>query len=73
MVAFRFIEALSLALQVVFNETTVFTDRLLPGELAILAAAFQANGASASLASLDANLLTRAERALVAPVLQGSP
>ena len=73
MVAFRFIEALSLALQVVFNETTVFADRLLPGELAILAAAFQANGASASLASLDANLLTRAERALVAPVLQGSP
>ena len=73
MVAFRFIEALSLALQVVFNETTVFTDRLLPGELAILAAAFHANGASASLASLDPNLLTRAEKALVAPVLQGSP
>jgi hypothetical protein len=41
--------------------------------LAILAAAFHANGASASLASLDPNLLTRAERALVAPVLQGSP
>jgi hypothetical protein len=60
LVAFRFIEALSLALQVVFNETTVFTDHLLPGELAILA-------------SLDPNLLTGAEKALVTPVLQGSP
>lgn len=62
---------------IVFNETTVFADRLLPGELAILAAAFHANGdsarARASLASLDPNLLTRAEKALVAPLLQGSP
>ncbi|MGA0850257.1 MAG: hypothetical protein ACO3RX_09915 [Chthoniobacterales bacterium] len=61
----------------VFNERTVFADRLLPGELAILAAAFHANGdtarARASLASLDLNLLNRAERALVAPVLQGGP
>ena len=62
---------------IVFNETTVFADRLLPGELAILAAAFHANGdsarARASLASLDPNLLTRAEKGLVAPLLQGSP
>lgn len=61
----------------VFNERTVFADRLLPGESAILAAAFQANGdtarARASLSSLDLNLLNRAERALVAPVLQGGP
>ena len=61
----------------VFNETTVFADRLLPGELAILAAAFDANGdtarARATVASLDQNLLTRAEKALIAPVLQGSP
>jgi hypothetical protein len=61
----------------VFNERTVFADRLLPGELAVLAAAFQANGdtarARASLASLDLNLLAPAERALVAPVLQGGP
>jgi hypothetical protein len=39
--------------------------------------AFHANGdsarARASLASLDPNLLTRAEKALVAPLLQGSP
>jgi hypothetical protein len=59
----------------VFNERTVFADRLLPGELAILAAAFHANGdtARASLTSLDLNLLTPAEKALVAPVLQGGP
>jgi hypothetical protein len=60
-----------------FNERTVFADRLLPGELAILAAAFHANGdtdrARASLTSLDLNLLTPAEKALVAPVLQGGP
>ena len=61
----------------VFNERTVFADRLLPGELAILVAAFQANGdttrARAAAASLDVNLLAPAERALVAPVMQGSP
>lgn len=61
----------------VFNERTVFADRLLPGELAILAAAFHANGdtarARASLASLDLDLLNRAERALVAPVLPDAP
>jgi hypothetical protein len=61
----------------VFNERTVFADRLLPGELAILVVAFHANGdtarARAAAASLDLNLLTPAERALVAPVIPGSP
>ena len=78
-VNFRITHALNLlsqgnaaeALQV-FDDITVFADRLPAGQLAVIAAVLQANGenerAQAAVAAIDTNVLAPGEYALIAPL-----
>jgi hypothetical protein len=56
----------------VFDDITVFADRLPPGQLAVLAAVLAANGdaprANAAAASIDPDLLAPGEYALILPL-----
>ena len=81
-VTFRITHALNLlrhkqpaeALQT-FDDITVFADRLPPGQLAVIAAIFAANGdpvrANQAVSLINPDLLTPAENALVVPLRAG--
>lgn len=60
----------------IFDDITVFADRLPPGQLAVIAALFAANGdtarARAAVAGIDPDLLSPGEYLLVAPLRTGA-